>query len=70
MIFKYVCSTKPKQEKTEFVIPLIKTNNWKTQKAGKDGDRRDDLDTQAMEEIMQGTWRNISQTCLNNKIKK
>jgi len=55
VIFKYVCSTKPKQEKTEFVIPLIKTNNWKTQKAGKDGDRRDDLDTQAMEEIMQGT---------------
>ncbi|XP_052780310.1 G-patch domain and KOW motifs-containing protein-like [Mya arenaria] len=47
---KEVKSSKPKQEKKEIVIPLIKTNNWKTNhlKAANNG-----LDSQAVQEIMQ-----------------
>jgi 16S rRNA C967 or C1407 C5-methylase (RsmB/RsmF family) len=62
LFYLYItCSLKPKEEKKEIIIPLIKTNNWKTEHAKKaktdkpptlsDGNG---VDAEAIKEIMQG----------------
>ncbi|KAL4226343.1 hypothetical protein ACF0H5_014326 [Mactra antiquata] len=55
---KKVKSTKPKDEKKEIIIPLIKTNNWKTKHAEKIQDIQG-LDSQAVNEIMQDTAKQL-----------
>ncbi|XP_052284574.1 G-patch domain and KOW motifs-containing protein-like [Dreissena polymorpha] len=49
-----VQSTKPKQEKKEIVIPLIKTNNWKTKQLdnSKHNKSNDGLESQAVQELL------------------
>ena len=49
---------KPKEEKKEIIIPLIKTNNWKTQVLKKTGaglaEKENKLDSQAVKELIEG----------------
>ena len=55
-------SRKQKEEKKEIVIPLIKTNNWKTQVLSKaSGDvpeKASQLDSLAVQEIITGNYHN------------
>ena len=57
----YLCfSVKPKEEEKEIIIPLIKTNNWKTQALNKAGaglsEKENHLDSQAVKELVEGTF--------------
>ena len=60
-MFIFLQSLKPKEEKKEIIIPLIKTNNWKTDHAKKaktdkppaPSDKNGE-DSEAIKEIMQG----------------
>ena len=51
-------SVKPKEEKKELVIPLIKTNNWRTENDSKTGTDRprpkEGIESQAVQEILNG----------------
>ena len=49
---------KPKEEEKEIIIPLIKTNNWKTQVLRKAGtgraEKENNIDSQAVKELIEG----------------
>ncbi|XP_053376931.1 G-patch domain and KOW motifs-containing protein-like [Mercenaria mercenaria] len=63
LLFLYL-SLKPKEEKKEIIIPLIKTNNWKTDHVNKTQTDKpplptDGVDSQAIKEIMQDTAKQL-----------
>ena len=51
VLYTVYFSVKPKEEKKEIIIPLIKTNNWKTAITS---EKENQLDSIAVQEIIQG----------------